>query len=106
MTDQEALLELGHIRETQDYFYYRFMGVGGLEPRALASTSGQMVSRAGLAAPVPAYPRCVPVTQAAWGSAHMGWVLRTGCCIGPQDLLKVWTETQTSQAPLPVMPSP
>ena len=32
-TEQEALLELGHVRKTRDYFFMDLWGVGGLRAK-------------------------------------------------------------------------
>lgn len=54
VTDQEAVLELGHIREARNYFYYGFRGSGGLQPRVSVSSSGQMAPVLALLHPLPA----------------------------------------------------
>lgn len=72
MTHQEALLELGHIRKVRDYFYYGFMGAGGLEPRALPSSPGQMAGGAGLT------PAWNTVALAAGAAVHTGRQPRAG----------------------------
>lgn len=105
--NQEALLKLGHIKETRNYFYYRFRGLGGLEPRASVS-SGQMAavlaSRHPLlvaseaCAHLPAWPLgCydgLPGSLLGLGvPTHTGWKAQGRGLVGSQDWLKVCTET-------------
>lgn len=88
MTDQEVNLELGHIRESRNYFYYGFRGSAGLEPRVSVSSSMQVATvlaslcrfpaTFGACANLPAWPlRCCD--WAAWsspgagGPAHTRW---------------------------------
>lgn len=93
--EQEALLELGHVRKTRDYFLWIYGG-GGLEPRVPASSSGQMASSFDLTSPTPAwflwcsmtgqapcYSGCLGLS-CGWGPAHKGWVLRRGVDSAPR----------------------
>lgn len=64
-TEQEALLELGHVRKTRDYFLlWIYGGWGDLEPRVPASSSGQMASSFDLT-PRP-HPWPVPLVPCDW----------------------------------------
>ena len=97
-TEQEALLELGHVRKTRDYFLlWSYGGWGGLEQRVPASSSGQMASSFYFTSPThpPLFLWC-PVTGQApccsgclglscgCGPAHKGWVLRYGVESAPR----------------------
>lgn len=81
-TEQEALLELGHVRKTRDYFLlWIYGGWGGLEPRVPASSSGQMASSFYFISPHPPPP--VPLVPCDWAGTLLLGVPGALLWLGP-----------------------